>query len=143
MANERLFHIGIKAMIENDKDEILLMHESGANHRPPMDDYWDLPGGRMSEGENALQTLNREIEEETGITKFDNPKFKTAVISNHEIKLSDIITVGIALMVYEVTVSPNAKITLSDEHIGYEWVSRAEAKTRLAHKYPKEFTDQL
>jgi len=143
MANEQLFHIGIKAMIEDDKGRILLMHESGVNHHPTMDDYWDLPGGRMSEGENALQTLKREIEEETGITKFDNPKFKTAVISNHQIKLPNQLTVTIALMVYQVTIAPKAKIKLSDEHIGYEWVSRAEAKVRLTHKYPKEFTDHL
>lgn len=143
MANEKKFHVGVKGMVEDETGRILLMREDVRKHSMPTTEYWDFPGGRMNEDETVLQTLYREIEEETGITEVKDPKFLTAVISNHEIKLKNSEIVGLVLMVYEVRVNPEAKIQLSHEHLGYEWVSRAEAKKRLAHKYPKEFTDRL
>jgi mutator protein MutT len=143
MAEEKKFHVGVKGMVEDEQGRVLLMKEDVRNHSIPTTEYWDFPGGRMNEGETVTQTLMREIEEETGITKVHNPKFVTAVISNHEIKLKNGEIVGLVLMVYEVIIDPKTKIKLSHEHLDYEWVGRAEAKKRLSHKYPKEFTDLL
>lgn len=142
MAEEKKFHVGVKGMIENDKGQVLLVHEARVQIDPHLE-HWDFPGGRMEDGEKALDTLRREIQEEAGIREIFSPSFVASVISNHEIKLKDGEVVGLVLMVYKVKIAPNAKIVLSDEHYGYEWVSRAEAKKRLAHKYPKEFTEQL
>ncbi len=143
MADEKKFHVGVKGMVENSKGQVLLMKENVSNHSLPTSEYWDFPGGRMQEDETVLETLYREIEEETGIKKVKNPKFITAVISNHQIKLKNDEIVGLVLMVYEVEIDHQAEIKLSHEHLDYEWVSRAEAKKRLAHKYPKEFTSRL
>lgn len=143
MAEEKKFHVGVKGMIEDEKGRVLLMKEDVRNHSMPTTEYWDFPGGRMNEGESVLETLHREIKEETGITKVSDPRFVTAVISNHEIKLKNGEIVGLVLMVYEVKIDPNAKIKLSHEHLGYEWIGRTEAKKRLTHKYPKDFTDCL
>jgi hypothetical protein len=63
-------------------------------------------------------------------------------VSNHEIPFDERL-LGLALMIYKVKVPQGSKVSLSEEHVAYEWVDRAEAKKRLAHKYPKEFTDQL
>ena len=46
-------------------------------------------------------------------------------------------------MIYRVTIDPASKITISDEHLAYEWVTPTEAAQRLANKYPMEFTDLL
>ena len=46
-------------------------------------------------------------------------------------------------MIYQVDIDPDAVIVLSPEHTAYEWVDVAEAKTRLANKYPAEFIDLL
>ncbi|HVI60770.1 MAG TPA: NUDIX hydrolase [Candidatus Saccharimonadales bacterium] len=143
MAEEKKFHVGVKGMIENSAGQVLLMKEDVSNHSLPTSEYWDFPGGRMQEDETVIQTLRREIEEETGITEVREPEFVTAVISNHQIKLKAGEIVGLVLMVYEVQIDPEAEIKLSHEHLDYEWVSRAEAKKRLAHKYPEEFTDRL
>lgn len=141
--DEQKFHVGVKALITNSDGQILLMHEDGSTHRKPMPNYWDLPGGRMQEGELVLNTLQREVKEETGITTLTDVSFVTAVISNHRIPLADGTVVGLVLMVYRVLIPENATIKLSDEHIGYEWVATAEARARLTNKYPAEFTDSL
>lgn len=143
MTEERMFQVGVKAMIENDKGEVLILLDS----RQPNKDWeaWDFPGGRMNEGEDFLQTLARELEEETGITEFHDPKFITTILSTHEITLKNKSKVGLVLVVYKIKVNEDTKITLSDEHHEYRWVSAAELKRLFeqAHKYPKEFTDSL
>jgi len=143
MANEKQFHLGIKAMIKNSKDQLLLIKEDVSNHSLPTDEYWDFPGGRMQKGETIAQTLRREVQEEIGIKKFQTPQFVAAVISNHEIKLKNGEIVGLILMIYKVVISSRAKIQLSDEHLDYEWVLPKKAAKRLAHKYPTEFTEKL
>jgi 8-oxo-dGTP pyrophosphatase MutT (NUDIX family) len=143
MADEKKFHVGVKAMIENAAGEILLMQEDVSNHSIPTDEYWDFPGGRMQEGESLIDTLRREVEEETGIPDIFEPSFVTAVISNHQIKLKSGEIVGLVLMVYRVTVPTDAEIILSDEHLSYAWIKRDKAKKLLTHKYPQEFTSAL
>lgn len=63
--NEK-FHLGIYALIEKDH-HILLVKKS----RGPYKDLWDLPGGRPNHGETILQTLQREVAEETSVQLID------------------------------------------------------------------------
>lgn len=56
------FHLGIYALIEQD-GKVLLVKKS----RGPYEGTWDLPSGRPIHGETILQTLLREVLEETGI----------------------------------------------------------------------------
>jgi len=140
---EKLFYIGIKALIENDEGKLLVFKADVTRHRKNKEPYWDIPGGRIDEDENdVLATLKREIYEETGVNEILSHEFFTAVISNHQIPKDDRLY-GLALMVYRVKIPARSEIRMSREHVAYEWISRAEAKKRLAHKYPREFTDQL
>lgn len=142
--SEKLFHVGIKALIKNSEGKFLLLKVNpdelkGAENK----DYWDIPGGRIQIGHSADETLRREVEEETGITTITATKFFTAVVSNIEIPISETEKVGLVLMVYEVDVDDSSKITLSKEHINFEWVDSKTAAERLSHKYPTAFTDKL
>lgn len=143
MAGERKFHVGVKAMIENDKGEVLLLLDSRQINK----DWkaWDFPGGRMNDNEDFLKTLARELHEETGITEFHDPEFVTAILSTHEITLKDKSKVGLILIMYKVSVAQGTQVVLSEEHHEYRWVSKQELKELLeqARKYPKEFTDKL
>lgn len=142
MAKEKLFQIGAKALIINKGGKILLL-DSGDWHLKHQERHWDIPGGRIQEGHSVLETLEREVEEETGIKAIQNPQFFTAVISNFkDIPVGEIKT-GLALIIYKVEVPENSKIKLSEEHSGYEWVRPQEAAKRLAYKYPEEFTKRL
>jgi|SRR5579862_2927904 len=142
MAQEKLFQIGVKALITDDNGKILLL-DSGDWHLKHQKRHWDIPGGRIQEGHTVLDTLRREVEEETGIKRIENAEFFTAVISNFkDIPMGDEL-VGLALFIYKVTIPKNGKIVLSSEHSGHEWVAPKEAAKRLAYKYPQEFTELL
>lgn len=139
---EKLFHVGVKALIVNEEDKVLILNVNTASFKEDTP-HWDIPGGRIQEGQTAIETLQREVLEETGIEQIESADYLTGVISNIEIPVSDTEKVGLVLVVYRVVIPPNSNIHLSDEHTGYEWVSRAEAAERLRYKYPEEFTKAL
>jgi 8-oxo-dGTP pyrophosphatase MutT (NUDIX family) len=137
----RLFNVGIKALIENSEGKVLLLKAPGWP-KAKLEPHWDIPGGRIEGEKDLIEVLSREIKEETGITKIENPELCAVVISNHEIPFENKI-LGLLLVVYKVQIPKNSKINLSDEHVAYEWVDKAEAAKRLANKYPEEFTQLL
>lgn len=141
MSKEKLFFIGVKAMITNSEGKILLL-DTGNYHQKHQERHWDFPGGRIDVGEDPVAALNREILEETGITDISQTEFFTAVISNHQIKIDDKM-IGLALFVYKISLAKESDIKLSEEHAAYDWVSNKEAAKLLANKYPPEFTDLL
>ena len=144
MAKEKLFQVGVKALIENDKGEILIFRaDTSYDHIGDVDTYWDIAGGRIKEGQTIESTLQREVEEETGISKIVASEFFTAVVSKHEIPFKDGVMSGLVLMIYKVKVPQNSKIVLSPEHDKYEWVDKKLAAKRLANKYPPEFTSLI
>jgi 8-oxo-dGTP diphosphatase len=57
------YRVSVKALILNEKDEFLLIQEANR--------LWELPGGGMDFGENAKETLQREIKEEMGLEVQD------------------------------------------------------------------------
>ena len=83
---------------------------------------WDLPGGKMSQGETPKETLKREVEEETGQT-VKNPELlgmvKVTVKKGAEkINVLKLIYVGKA----------KGKIKINTEHQEYKILTLKEAK---------------
>ncbi|MCP3967498.1 MAG: NUDIX domain-containing protein [Lentisphaerae bacterium] len=58
LGSECVFMPGVRAIIVNDKDEVLLQFR--VDHR-----CWGLPAGAVEIGETALEALKREVLEET------------------------------------------------------------------------------
>lgn len=143
MANEKLFYVGVKGLIRNKEGKILLLKSSLRNHTIEAKPYWDIPGGRIEKGQDALSTLKREIKEETDLSKISDVQFFSSIISNHEILIGEAEKAGLVLMVYTLEIPGGSKIVLSPEHTEYQWVSNQKAAKRLADKYPKEFTDKI
>ena len=143
MAKEKLFQVGIKGLIEDAVGRVLLLKADTSKFKLQQKAYWDIPGGRIQEGQSVTEALQREIAEETGIKKIAKAKFFTSVISNHLIPLKDGKRAGLVLMIYKVKIPKESKIVLSEEHTGVEWVDKKEAAKRLSDKYPQEFIRQL
>ena len=144
MSLPQLFFVGIKGLIRNSQGEILLLLADVTGFRDGGVPYWDLPGGRIEEGDDELGTLHKEIQEETGITELGDVKYLHSVISSHTIPIKDSNRMaGLVLRIWQVEIPEDSKIIISDEHTGYEWVAPVEAAKRLGNKYPTEFCDSI
>lgn len=93
-------------------------------------------------GEDVLETLRREVKEETGIHAITTPKSLGFVLSTIEIPLrSGDDSAGLILSLYCCTCDETVTVTLSSEHTGFAWVTLDEALERLMYKYPKALLD--
>lgn len=71
-----LYRLSLKALIRNEKGEILVVKEIDR-------DWWDLPGGGMDHNEDIKSALARELKEEINlegnftyrVINVDNPKY--------------------------------------------------------------------
>lgn len=140
---EDIYHLGIKALIRNHAGEVLLLKVNPAKLKGGRGDYWDLPGGRVQKGSTIIDTLRREIEEETGITDVREPQEIGMVLSNIRIPLGDDESAGLILNVYACQIPANDKVNISDEHIGYDWFSPTKAAELLSVKYPEKFCELI
>lgn len=142
---EDCFHLGIKAIIQNETGKILLL-KTNPNLLLGYEDegYWDIPGGRIHKDSPIEETLRRELKEETGITSIKTISPFKMVLSNIRIPLNDAgESVGLILSAHICTVDSAETITLSDEHIEFQWFDPMEAAQLLEHKYPTEFTQAI
>lgn len=108
----QLFYVTLKAIIQQD-DRILLMKERVSG-------LWELPGGRIDEGEEALSELeiiHRELREELG----------------HEVHIDVGPVVATArrqgkhhwfYLVARACTYRGGEVQLSDEHTAYRWVNK-------------------
>lgn len=142
MSLPKLFFVGIKGLIRNQKGEILLLLANVTGFRDGVEPYWDLPGGRIEEGDDELRTLRKEIQEETGVTELGDVEYLHSVISSHNIPIKDGERMaGLVLRIWQVEIADDSEIKISDEHTNYEWVSPKEAASRLENKYPAGFCE--
>src|SRR3989344_4087047 len=60
------FRVAVKSFIINDNNELLILKRSkDAGH---MAEIWEIPGGRLELGEDPLEGIKRETQEETGLS---------------------------------------------------------------------------
>ena len=137
--NEKLFHVGVKALLQRPDGMVLVMKTGPFKEGKA---HWDLAGGRIQAGQGEIETLRREIEEETGLVEFGEPQYFGSCISNIQIPVGDT-KVGLVLVAYLVPVPQDTEIQISDEHTEIAWVTMVEAAKRLSYKYPPAFTALL
>lgn len=141
--NEQKFHVGIKALVRNDQGKLLLLRVNSNELKENKHGiYWDLPGGRIKEGDTVEDTLRKELEEEIGYSgDIGNPKLLHGTISKIKISLGNE-WVGLVLFIYVCDITPE-NIQLSFEHTEYKWSSIEEAKELLSVKYSEDFIERL
>jgi len=108
--------IGVKALILNNKNEVLLIKrtERSAAH---LKDLWDIPGGRTEIGEEPEDGLLREVQEEIGGIEFKviKPVQVRSVVNNEEKQI-----IRITYLCKYV----GGEVRLSDEHNDFGWFGK-------------------
>lgn len=140
--NEKKFHVGVKALIRDERGRILIL-KANPKELKGGKAHWDLPGGRIKEGDTTEQTLRTEIKEELGIDGSALEIFKNfdTSISNMEIPIGNE-KYGLVLMVYLCGLKKK-QFSLSNEHTEYKWATPDEASNLLAVKFSKSFIERL
>ncbi|MFH0780307.1 MAG: NUDIX domain-containing protein [Parcubacteria group bacterium] len=122
MPKKDFYQISLKALIKNDKNEILILKGllSGSYAK-----FYDLPGGRIDDNEFNMpfdKILIREIGEEIGKVKI-KLNMKPVALSRHMIP-ARLTASKKALRILHVFFEAKllaGKIKISDEHLGYRW----------------------
>ncbi|CUS79089.1 NUDIX domain-containing protein [Candidatus Kryptonium thompsonii] len=93
--------------------------------------HWDFPKGNVEKGESELETVKREVLEETGIDKIEIiDGFKERVGYYYRMKGNLIYkTVN-----YYLARTDQKEVKLSYEHEDYAWVTVDEALKYIKHK---------
>jgi 8-oxo-dGTP diphosphatase len=107
------FMIGQKAaLIRNGKCLILEMAS-----KPGL---WELPGGRINEGEFRESALRREVKEELGLNDLE-----LLGVVDYEVWYHNDTGVSFCATV-QLIKNESAEILLSDESLQYKWISESE-----------------
>lgn len=130
---EQLFQIGIKALIQNDEHQILLLKSK---------DYWDIPGGRMDQGEDITAALLRELHEEIGIHRIAKQELWNVAKAVKQLPYNDIMT-SLMLIVYRVQLPADQIPHSCEPGVTLHWISPEKAADYLKNKYPEAFRQAI
>ena len=104
-------------VVRRDTDLQYLILQYGAGH-------WDLVKGLGERGESEEETVHRELEEETGSTRAEFvPGFREEVHYFFQRRAHTVYKE----VVYYLIETPEEEVTLSNEHVGYQWLPFGEA----------------
>lgn len=114
MAKERSY--GAVVVRRNTDIQYLILQYGGG--------HWDLVKGHGMRGESEEETVLRELEEETGITRATFiPGFREEVHYFFQRRGHTVYKE----VVYYLIETPEEEVTLSDEHVAYRWLPHDEA----------------
>ena len=108
---------------ENGKFLYLLLHYIGG--------HWDLPKGKLEEGETLEQAAMREVREETGLTVKPISNFSDSISYYFRNQDREMVDKSVTFFVGEVDNKPD--VMISHEHQGYEWLEVGPALKRLTY----------
>ena len=106
------------------KGEILIVKRVDTKRIFP--GYWEIPGGKIEEGENPQQAVIREVREETGLDVDIEKMFHTwsDTIQFHEEK-EHCIEIDFILKTYD------DEIRLSEEHSEFKWITLDQIPAKM------------
>ncbi len=124
--------IGIKVLILNSKDEVLLLKRNPDAYGDG-ESYWDIPGGRAQKDVDIASIidtgvvhpeLNRELQEEIGWTPESNQSL--VYVAQQQIVTSKKINVN--RYTFALRIHDDIQVRLSPEHTDHKWTPVDELK---------------
>ena len=98
-------------------------------------DYWDLPKGHIEKNEDILNTVKREVFEETGLSDVK-------IIGGFNKTIKYFFTVQgktiFKTVVFYLVETKITEVKISEEHTGYKWLSIGETLKQLTFKNAKD-----
>ena len=105
---------------------LLLHYESG---------HWDFPKGHIESGEDPEETAKRELQEETGISEM-------RLVDGYKQTLRYFFRqkgIGIfKVVIFFLAETTQSEVTLSAEHVGFDWLPYDAALARLTFKNSRD-----
>jgi 8-oxo-dGTP diphosphatase len=126
--------VGVKIMLQNSEGKYLLLKRA-SEKGSAVDEYWDMPGGRINPGSILIENLQREVSEETGL----EIKGEIKLINAQDIIRPHKHIVRLTYLGYA-----DGDVILSTEHSEYKWLNKEEIKTlEPIDSYFKEVFDKF
>ena len=116
----RRFALSVKALVRNRGDRYLVLRRSVASTADP--GRWDLPGGKVDDGEDFVVALLREITEEIGLSVTIENLEGAVATELPGLKIVHLIMAAL-LAAYDKN---GARVRVSPEHVEYRWAARRE-----------------
>ncbi|OGZ19023.1 MAG: hypothetical protein A2175_01705 [Candidatus Nealsonbacteria bacterium RBG_13_42_11] len=118
---------------EDNKPFFLLLHYP--SDTKSLKGYWDFPKGHIEKGEKELDTVKREVEEETGLKDIDFiERFKETIKYFFRWGGKNILK----FVTFYLAETDKKEVRISEEHTEFKWLPYEEAIERLSHKNAKE-----
>jgi 8-oxo-dGTP diphosphatase len=119
MTVQNKFGIAVKGFIFNNKNELLLVKRN--NQDPHNPGVWEVPGGRLDEGESPFLGLKREVNEEVGLEiDIKNPLRVHHFVRDDGQKIT-------MITFYCKVKEKDYEVKLSEEHTEYKWSNPNDA----------------
>ncbi len=114
--------------MEYDKDysEFLLLRNKRG--------FWGFPQGHKERGENDIQTLQREVQEETGIVNLEIHQYIGKI--QYKYFRADGLRSEKEVKFYFAT-TPTREVIISNEHEDFKWTNYLDALSVLDHRQLK------
>lgn len=130
--------------VERSAGAIIFKKEEGKNfylllHYPTgfrtSKDYWDLPKGHIEKDEDEVKTVRREVKEETGLKDIQFIEdFKETIKYFFKAEGKTVLK----FVTFYLAETKNKEVKISQEHIGFKWLSFEQALEQLTFKNAKE-----
>ena len=96
--------------------------------------FWGFPQGHKERGENDIQTLQREVQEETGIVKMEIHQYIGKI--QYKYFRADGLRSEKEVKFYFAT-TPTREVIISNEHEDFKWTNYLDALSLLDHRQLK------
>lgn len=137
MAKEQLFHVGVKALVHDGHGKLLLLHIT----RSSGEMYWDLPGGRIDNGESGEAALKRELIEETGLAGLTTLKHLGIFMTDITIPLA-LREANLLFSVY-LYPPPSSMVIKTEDNMMAHWVSFDAALNSRIDYFPLDLLNTI